>query len=199
VEATGAILAALERRSSRLVGLGRADDRWFTFNAGMGWDADVVAEVEQMRFRGLAATPLRYAATALRQYYRQWRDPKPMTVEVPGVLEPTAVRLAFLSNTSTWTYLGSRAVHTNPGASFTTGLGLFALRSLGIGTIASVLREILRTDGDPRGRHVVRHDAVALVRVSCDTPVALQLDGDHLGERSEVEFLSVPEALRVVV
>ena len=199
VEATAQILRSLAAGHSRLVGLGRADDRWFTFNAGMGWDADVVAEVEQMRFRGLAATPLRYAATGLRQYYRQWRDPKPMTVEVPGLLEPTPVRVAFVSNTSTWTYLGSRAVHTNPGASFATGLGLFAMQSLGIGTVAHVLQEILRSDGDPRGRHVVRHDAVPLVRVSCEVPVALQLDGDHLGERTEVEFLSVPEALRVVV
>jgi diacylglycerol kinase family enzyme len=199
VEATAQILRALASGHSRLVGLGRADDRWFTFNAGMGWDADVVAEVEQMRFRGLAATPLRYAATALRQYYRQWREPKPMTVEVPGLLEPTDVRLAFVSNTSTWTYLGSRAVHTNPGASFASGLGLFALRSLGIATVGPVLHEILRSHGDPRGRHVVRHDTVSLVRVSSPAPVALQLDGDHLGERSEVEFLSVPEALRVVV
>ena len=198
VEATAQILRALSAGHSRLVGLGRADDRWFTFNAGMGWDADVVAEVEQMRFRGLAATPLRYAATGLRQYYRQWRDPKPMTVEVPGLLEPTPVRVAFVSNTSTWTYLGSRAVHTNPGASFATGLGLFAMQSLGLPTVAHVLHEILRSDGDPRGRHVVRHDAVPLVRVSCEAPVALQLDGDHLGERTEVEFLSVPEALRVV-
>jgi diacylglycerol kinase family enzyme len=199
VEATAEILQALAAGRSRLVGLGRADDRWFTFNAGMGWDADVVAEVERARFRGLAATPLRYAATALRQYYRQWREPKQMSVEVPGVLPPTDVRLAFVSNTSTWTYLGGRAVHTNPGASFTTGLGLFALRSLGVGTVAPVLREILRSNGDPRGRHLVRHDAVPLVRVSSEAPVALQLDGDHLGERSEVEFLSVPEALRVVV
>jgi diacylglycerol kinase family enzyme len=199
VEATAQLLHALAAGRSRLVGLGRADDRWFTFNAGMGWDADVVAEVEQMRFRGLAATPLRYAATGLRQYYRQWRHPKPMTVEVPSVLDPTPVRVAFISNTSTWTYLGSRAVHTNPGASFSTGLGLFAMQSLDIGTVAHVLHEILRTGGDPRGRHVLRHDAVALVRVKCEIPVALQLDGDHLGERSEVEFLSVPEALRVVV
>jgi diacylglycerol kinase family enzyme len=199
VEATAQILRALAAGHSRLVGLGRADDRWFTFNAGMGWDADVVAEVEQMRFRGLAATPLRYAATGLRQYYRQWRNPKPMTVEVPGVLEPTPVRVAFVSNTSTWTYLGSRPVHTNPGASFATGLGLFAMQSLGVGTVAHVLHEILRSGGDPKGRHVVRHDAVSLVRVSCEVPVALQLDGDHLGERTEVEFLSVPEALRVVV
>ena len=199
VEATAQILRALAAGHSRLVGLGRADDRWFTFNAGMGWDADVVAEVEQMRFRGLAATPLRYAATGLRQYYQQWRNPKPMTVEVPGVLEPTPARVVFVSNTSTWTYLGSRPVHTNPGASFATGLGLFAMQSLGIGTVTHVLHEILRSDGDPRGRHVVRHDAVALVRVSSEVPVALQLDGDHLGERTEVEFLSVPEALRVVV
>jgi diacylglycerol kinase family enzyme len=199
VEATAEILRALTVRRSRLVGLGRADDRWFTFNAGMGWDADVVAEVERMRFRGLAATPLRYAATGLRQYYRQWREPKTMTVEVPGMLPPTEVRLALVSNTSTWTYLGSRSVHTNPGASFTSGLGLFALRRLGIGTVAPVLHEILRRGGDPRGRNVLRHDAVAVVKVSCEAPVALQLDGDHLGERSEVEFLSVPEALRVVV
>ena len=63
VEATAQVLRALGSGRSRLVGLGRADDQWFTFNAGMGWDADVVAAVEQMRFRGLAATPPRYAAT----------------------------------------------------------------------------------------------------------------------------------------
>ncbi len=199
VEATAQLLHALGAGRSRLVGLGRADDRWFTFNAGMGWDADVVAEVEQMRFRGLAATPLRYAMTGLRQYYRQWREPKPMTVEVPGMLAPTEVRVTFVSNTSTWTYLGPRAVHTNPGASFATGLGLFAMRSIDVGTVSHVLWEILHAGGDPKGRHVLRHDAVPLVRVSSQIPVALQLDGDHLGERSEVEFLSVPEALRVVV
>ena len=27
----------------------------------------------------------------------------------------------------------------------------------------------------------------------------LQVDGDHLGRRSDVEFLAVPDALRVVV
>jgi diacylglycerol kinase family enzyme len=66
-------------------------------------------------------------------------------------------------------------------------------------TGATVLCQILKTGGDPRSRYLVRHDHVPLVRVTCETPVALQLDGDHLGERSDVEFLSVPAALRVVV
>ena len=167
---------------SRLVGLGRAaDDRWFTFNAGMGWDADVVAEVEQMRFRGPAATPLRYAATGLRQYYRQWRRPQADDRRGAGAARAHPVRVAFVSNTSTWTYLGSRAVHTNPGAVVRHRLGLFAMQSLGIGTVAHVAprdpalgrRPAGPARGAPRrgcaGQGVVRD------------PVALQLDGDHLG------------------
>jgi len=60
MEATASVLAALEAGRSRMVGLGRADDRWFTFNAGMGWDADVVADVERARAKGLEASPGRY-------------------------------------------------------------------------------------------------------------------------------------------
>lgn len=199
VEATGLILEALEARRSRLVGLGRADDRWFTFNAGLGLDAEVVAAVERARAQGREATPIRYAMTALREYARQRRRPPAMTVEIPGAAPLEDVRLTFVSNTDPWTYLDGRAVRINPGASFSDGLALFALRSLGIPTIAGVLRQALRPDGDPRGRHVARQDAVAWVRVRSEEPLALQVDGDHLGERSEMEFVAVPRALRVVV
>lgn len=199
VDATAGILHALSVGRSRTVGLGRADDRWFTFNAGMGWDADVVAAVERARAAGREATPLRYAATALGQYLRQRRRPHEMTVEVPGHDPVEGVRLLFVSNTDPWTYLGPRAVHTNPGSSFATGLGLFALRHLGLATITPNLVRMLSARGEPRGRHVLRNDAVPLVRVRSAEPIAWQLDGDHLGERGEVEFLSVPEALRVVV
>jgi diacylglycerol kinase family enzyme len=40
---------------------------------------------------------------------------------------------------------------------------------------------------------------VPLVRIRSAEPLALQLDGDHLGSRTDVEFVSVPDALRVVV
>ena len=89
-------------------------------------------------------------------------------------------------------------MHTNPGASFATGLGLFAMASLGSAPSPTCSTRSC-APAATRGPARVRHDAVALVRVSREIPVALQLDGDHLGERSEVEFLSVPEALRVVV
>ena len=202
--ATAALLRALAERRSRTVGLGRVDPggaagRWFTFNAGLGWDADVVAAVERMRARGHPATPLRYATTALREYARQRREPRSITVELPGAVPVPDVRMAFISNTDTWTYLGSRPVRTNPGTSWTGGLGLFGLRDLGTPTIVASLREMLRAGGEPGGRNVLRQDAVASVRVRADRPLALQIDGDHVGHRRDVEFVAVPDALRVVV
>jgi diacylglycerol kinase family enzyme len=202
--ATARLLEQVGRRASRLVGLGHAQPdggvpgRWFTFNAGLGWDAEVVAAVERARAAGREATPLRYVAAAVRQYVDQRRRPQSMTVEIPGAAAVEGVRLAFVSTTDTWTYLGSRAVRTNPGAVFGAGLGVFGLCDLGAGTIAATLRRALRTGGDPRGRNVLRQDSVDHVRVRTTEAVALQLDGEHLGEHRGVRFRAVTGSLRVV-
>lgn len=215
MEAASTILRAVEDRRSRLVGLGRTDrvtgpegggpgaggpgGRWFTFNAGMGWDAEVIAAVEAAREAGREATPMRYAGTAFRHYLRLRRRPHSMTVEIEGAAPVEDVRVAFISTTDVWTYLGPHAVRTNPGASFGAGLGLLALRDLGTGTVAPTLRRMLLRDGDPRGRHVLRQDAAPGIRISSVEPIALQVDGDHLGLCTEVRFRSVSDALRVVV
>ena len=112
---------------------------------------------------------------------------------------PVDVRFAFVGNSDIWTYLGSRPVRTNPGASFATGPGLFGLHDLRTATTFTALREMLRPDGDPRGRNVLRRDTVPQLRVRTTDPQALQLDGDHVGRHCDVEFQAVSDALRVVV
>ena len=199
LEATRQLLGALAAGRSRRVGLGRADERWFSFNAGLGWDADVIASMESARGHGREATPTRYVSTSLRRWARARAHPPSLTVEVPGREPVEGVRLALVSNTDPWTYLGSRAVRTNPGCSFDSGLGLFALRSLGLPTVLRIVGQALRLDGDPGLRSVVRDDDVASLRITSEEPVNLQVDGDHLGRRSDVEFSAVPNALRVVV
>jgi len=202
--ATAHLLDALGRRAGKLVGLGHvqpddgAPGRWFTFNAGLGWDAEVVAAVERARATGREATPLRYTATAVRQYLGQRRRPRSMTVEIAGAAAVADVRLAFVSTTDTWTYLGPRAVRTNPGSVIGAGLGVFGLRDLGLGTVAATLHHALRAGGDPHGRNVLRQDAVGHVRVRADEPIALQVDGEHLGNHHDVRFRAVTGALRVV-
>lgn len=199
VEATGRLLDALAGQRSRSVGLGRADGRWFTFNAGLGWDADVVEAMERARSAGREASPARYARTALIHYLLQRPRDVRLTVHLPGQPAVEGVRQAFVSNTDPWSYLGPRPVRTNPGSCFDAGLGLFALQSLGLPTVLRVLRQILREGGDPRAAMLLRHDDVRVLRITSAAPVNLQVDGDHLGQRDDVEFVSVPDAVRVVV
>ena len=199
LEATHRLLGALTEGRTRTVGLGRADERWFSFNAGLGWDADVIASMERARGRGHDATPTRYVATSIRRWVRARTDPPDLTVEIPGLEPVSGVKLALVSNTDPWTYLGATPVHTNPGCSFDGGLGLFGLCSLGLPTIMRLVRQILRQHGEPGLKSVVRHDDVASLRITSAEPVNLQVDGDHLGRRSDVDFVAVPSALRVVV
>lgn len=199
LEATHRLLGALHEGRSRTVGLGRADERWFSFNAGLGWDADVIASMERARGRGHDATPTRYVATSIRRWTRTRLEPPDLTVEIAGQEPVEGVRLAIVSNTDPWTYLGPRPVRTNPGCSFDTGLGLFALKSVGLPTVLRLVHQVLRADGASGLKSVVRHDDVPALRITSDEPVNLQVDGDHLGRRSDVEFVAVPEALRVVV
>ena len=52
------------------IGLGLAADRYFTFSAGLGMDAETVREVERLRAAGRReSTPL-FLRTMMRQYYR---------------------------------------------------------------------------------------------------------------------------------
>ncbi len=196
VEATHRLLHALERRRGRQVGLGRAGGRWFTFNAGMGWDADVVAAVE--RRRGKRTGPVLYLRTAVTSYLRPPHGHPALTVRVPGE-QPIEARTAFVSNTDPWSYLGTRPVHLNTGCSFDSGLGLFALTGLGLPTVLRHTCQALRARGEHRGRRLVRDDDVPIIGITAESPVNLQVDGDLMGPRTHVEFVGVPRALTVAL
>jgi diacylglycerol kinase family enzyme len=196
VEATHVLLDALIAGRRRTVGLGKANSRWFTFSAGMGWDADVVEGVEGKR--GKETSPALYARVATAVYLHPPHGRHTLKLELPGS-EPQTVRTAFVSNTDPWSYLGKLPIRLNPECSFDTGLGVFALRKLGLFGVLHHLRQALNGKGRQRGRHLIRVDDVTKVRIHAEKPVNLQVDGDLVGERTDVEFVSVPKALTVVV
>ena len=197
VEATHRLLQAIETGHSRKIGLGRVNDRWFTFNAGVGWDAEVVAAVERRRSK--EASPALYVRTAFTQYARQLRNGPELTVELPGEQPVSGVRLAFVCNTDPWTYLGGKPLRLIPGCSFDRGLGLFALRRLAPTTIARHGSQVLRGATRPKGRNLLYREDVPHIRVTSAQSVRVQVDGDLLGEQNEVDFYSVPDALRVAL
>jgi diacylglycerol kinase family enzyme len=190
----------LATRATRTIGLGLAGDRYFTFNAGMGWDAEVVRAVEDRRAHGRRASSALYIWTALRQYYLATDRRQPsLTLKAGSGAAVDSLADAIITNTTPWTYVGRHPMSPTPDASFNTGLDLFGLRRLRTITTLNSLRQMARRSGrPPSGKDVViLHDEAELTIYS-QRPVTLQVDGEYVGEPESVTFRSIPEALRVI-
>lgn len=213
VEATGAILDALRDGSERTVGLGLASgtpgsedaavpERWFTFNAGLGFDAGVVGRVEQQRERGKKSTHALYVRQVIRQFLGEpSRRHGAITLERPGEDPVADLVVAIVSNTSPWTYLGNRPMYTSPKASFDTGLDVLGLSRLSTAAVARYGTQLLTSSPErgPQGRHAVSLHDLSGFTLHSKVPLPLQMDGDHLGLRTSVTFTGVRRALRVIV
>jgi diacylglycerol kinase family enzyme len=198
IEATGALLEGLRSGTYRTVSMGVADDRYFCFAAGLGFDAAVVHGVERQRRKGKRSTHLLYARVGVAEFFRSDRRHPRLHVELPDGTRYDDVYFAIVANADPWTYVGNRPLHPTPETSFDDGLGLYGRRRMGV---TGMLWSMARLSGDGprigrRGAHVL-HDLEGLT-VLADEPVPFQVDGDGLDLREKVTFRSVPRAIRVV-
>ncbi|MFI9614630.1 diacylglycerol/lipid kinase family protein [Streptomyces sp. NPDC052023] len=213
VEATGALLDALREGSERTVGLGLTSgtpgtedeavpSRWFTFNAGLGFDAGVVGRVEQQRERGRKSTHALYVRQVLRQLLGEpSRRQGTITMERPGEDAVTELLLCIASNTAPWTFLGNRPMYASPKASFDTGLDVFGLSRMSTASVARYGTQLLTSSPErgPHGKHALSLHDLSEFTLHSKAPLPLQMDGDHLGLRTSVTFTGVRRALRVIV
>ncbi|HEX3899211.1 MAG TPA: diacylglycerol kinase family protein [Mycobacteriales bacterium] len=197
VEATSELLEALRADRSRLISLGRVNERWFTFTAGVGLDADAVRRVELARAKGKVSTPSRYTRCALRSFFAADRRHPALTLEIPGEEPIPGLYLGITSNTAPWTYFRSQPIMLTPETSFEEGLDLLALDKMGlIGTLWAASGML--TDRGVRGRHRRVFGDLTDFVLRADTPMHLQVDGDYLGLYETAHIQAVPDAVRVI-
>ncbi|MCG5431588.1 diacylglycerol kinase family lipid kinase [Mycobacterium sp. MYCO198283] len=198
IEATNQLVMLLGTQPPRRIGLMDCGERWAVFTAGMGVDGDVVAAVEAQRAKGRKVTASRYIRVAVREMLASVRKEPTLTLELPGRKPVAGVHFAFVSNASPWTYANKRPIWTNPGTTFDTGLGVFAITSMNVVANLRLARQMFAKSPNPVARHLIRDDDLAQVRVTSTTPVACQIDGDYVGLRETMSFRSAPAALAVV-
>lgn len=197
VEATSELLEALRNGHTRKVGLGRVNDRWFTFTAGLGLDADAVRRVELARAKGHRPTPSRYTRCAVSAFFAADRRHPHLRLEIPGEEPVEGLYLGIIGNTAPWTYFRSQPIVLTPEVSFESGLDLIALRRMGLmGTLWSASGMLSKTG--IRGRSARKFLDVTEFRLTADEPLHMQVDGDYVGLCKSADFLAVPSALRVV-
>jgi len=187
--------------SWRRIGLMDCGERWAVFTAGLGVDGEVVANVEAHRKRSRkqkGVTAMRYISAAIPAVLRSARRPPTLTLYLPGAEPVTGVHFVFVSNASPWTYANKRPIWTNPDTTFEGGLGVFATTSMSIWRNLALVRRMTARQPNIKAKHLVREDNVTRVRVTSDTPIACQIDGEYVGLREEMTFRAAASALGVI-
>jgi diacylglycerol kinase family enzyme len=199
IEATGVVLEALRTGSRRPVSMGRVDDRWFIFAAGIGFDGAIVEGVEAQRRKGKKSTHLLYARVGVRAFFGSDRRHPKLHIDLGDGTQFDDIHFAIVANTDPWTFVGNRPLRPTPDATFENGLAIYARRRMGA---PGVLFSMARLSGkNPRiGRRGARveHDLDSIT-ILADEPLPVQVDGDFHGLRDKLVFSTAPAAVRVLV
>jgi len=201
IEATGELVGALARGSLRRVGLGAVNGRYFLFHVGMGFDAEVVAQVERRaglkRYAGHALFVFAAFATWLRHYDKS--RPR-MALRYPDGWVVDDAYFAICQNANPYTFLGNRPFNSAPDATLDRALAVVTFRDLRfarfLGLAASALASGARLRGDRSVDY--RTDVTELV-VEGYGPFPYQVDGDYLGETDRLSFRHEADSLTVAV
>jgi diacylglycerol kinase family enzyme len=199
VAATHQLLDAVSRGSIRRVGLGNVNGRFFCFHVGVGLDAAVVEQVEKRgQLKRWLGHPL-FLFAAVDTWARRYdRRTPPFRVETADGTASDSY-FAVVLNTDPYTYLGSKPLSLAPGSNMTNGLSMVSLQNL---DLVSTLRTLVAAfRGQPIGNrpNVFSADDEELFLIRGYRPFPWQVDGDYLGEISELVIQWEPDVLDLVV
>lgn len=197
VRAAERLGAALAGGRTRRISLGRVNGRRFGFTAGVGFDAEAV---RRMDVRGRAADGARpgdaaFVRTVARMLLERRGRFDPV-LEVEGL---GRAAFALVANADPYTYLGRLSLHVAPEARFELGLDVVApvrVRPLGLPRLLAYAA----TGRGGLGQEdvLIGHDLDRL-RVVCDRPLPLHVDGEDLGDVDEALFEAERHAVSVLV
>jgi diacylglycerol kinase family enzyme len=106
---------------------------------------------------------------------------------------------ALVANCDPYTYAGRLPLHVAPAARFELGLDLVAPTEVSPARLPVAAFSLLARPTHTRRPWVIHvHDADDL-RVECDRPTPLQVDGEDLGDVTDAHFEAERDALDVLV
>ena len=166
----------------------------FAFNAGIGFDAELVRRVDAMGRRADGKRPgdLAFSWTVVKALVdHRFRYETALEIEGLG-----RAAFALIANCSPYTYAGALGLRFVPGASFEGGLDIVAPIEVRPRAVPRLATQALR--GRPGADDVlVGHDLDRIV-IRCDVPLPVQVDGEDIGDTQEAEIVAVRDALTVL-
>ena len=192
------LMAGIDRNEIERVSLGQANGRYFTFHAGIGYDAAVVEQVERRSsLKRLVGQPL-FAYSALHSWFKSYDRKYPhFTMNIDGRAIPNGF-FSVVLNTNPYTFVGKHAIHLSSAASLEKKLVVVTFRKMTTPLMLKTLYSALRRGGLETSSGIDIATDVENVKIEFPAPFPYQLDGDYLGDTTSIEIKHCPEALRLV-
>lgn len=203
VVAVRQLAAGMRAATIEPIGLGQVNGRFFCFHTGVGYDAAVVEEVERRASlkRWLGHPLFIYASlrTWLTRYDRRHPHFRVTGTDASGEdFEVPDGYFTIVLNTNPYTYLGNRPLDLSPAATLDRGLVAVTFRTMRASAILRSLGGALRGGGVQPSEHLDLRTDLSALTISHDQPFPYQVDGDHLGDTTELHFEHRPDAVRIV-
>ena len=201
VDSTARLLDLADSWPLRRVDLGRVNGRIFTFSAGVGLDASVVAKVDANPERKARLRQWSYLQSGLIVFMRSYALRKPrIAVETErGELAATTV---LVQNGENFTFAGTTPVTVCGNVELDSGSFSAALVNSGAplraGITALRIFGATAANGGTNGTTQIGPLTTMRLRSNDGEPLPLQVDGDFAGQHQEVEFTIDPGALAVL-
>jgi diacylglycerol kinase family enzyme len=207
VDATEHLIGLADDFRPRKIDLGRCNGRRFVFACGVGLDATVVKRVDAHPRLKARARQWYYTWAAVSGFYRHYlRDPVRLELEVNG--ETYEGVTAIAQNSDPFTYFAKVPIRICEDIDLDDGtLSMALLRRAKQRDMLPIASRVLsKSLHASKHRQIEEFDEVtsATVRaVSKDgdglpRPFPVQVDGDYIGEYTELDFAVEPGALTIV-
>ena len=192
------LMAGIDRNEIERVSLGQANGRYFTFHAGIGYDAAVVEQVERRSsLKRVVGQPL-FAYSALHSWFKSYDRKYPhFTMNIDGRAIPNGF-FSVVLNTNPYTFVGKHPIHLSSAASLEKKLVVVTFRKMTTPLMLKTLYSALRRGGLETSSGIDIATDVEHVKIEFPAPFPYQLDGDYLGDTTSIDIQHCPEALRLV-
>ena len=192
------LMAGIDRNEIERVSLGQANGRYFTFHAGIGYDAAVVEQVERRSsMKRLVGQPL-FAYSAMHSWFKSYDRKYPhFTMNIDGRAIPNGF-FSVVLNTNPYTFVGKHAIHLSSAASLEKKLVVVTFRKMTTPLMLKTMYSALRRGGLETSSGIDIATDVENVKIEFPAPFPYQLDGDYLGDTTSIDIKHCPEALRLV-
>jgi diacylglycerol kinase family enzyme len=207
VDATEHLIGLADDFRPRKIDLGRCNGRHFVFACGVGLDATVVKRVDAHPRLKARARQWYYTWAAISGFYRQYlRDPVQFELEVGGATLEGVTAIA--QNSDPFTYFANIPMRICEDIGLDDGtISMALLRRAKQRDMLPIASRVLS-----KRLHVAKHRQIeefddvtkASVRsISTDEdglarPFPVQVDGDYIGEYTELDFSVEPGGLTIV-